>query len=455
MPTSTPIVAIPIVDTSNSMTYYNYVAITVIDTKAFLNNALPGDYIGVASYDVSGRVTYNLTQVDQNLTVPVAAAAAVQNLNFTGSCTNMGGGLQTAVNMLSSAPSGVNKGLVLLSDGYQNCGTNPLPLPAGTPPVYSCAMGPSSDQNLMQQIATQSGGQYYYAPYVYNMMQIYNQIRAQTPSAQLLANGYKVAQAYDYLMIPATVSAGNDVGQFSVVWSDPNYKFTNGQPGLNQLSVTLVTPAGVVITPMPTLQGGAYVVFNIPNPAVGQWYIQIMYGGTTPQGLTGGAFEYAPSGNAAPLQLTVDAPAVVRKGEPITYHAHLTDNGKPITGQHLHAVITRPKFSQQSALKTYAAQLKTIKLSDETMDTIQHPDLAKLDLLYKQRLNENEEDLLPHLKSGAVLTEAKHGGYSGTIHETHEAGSYTVELEVTGFSDKSKTPFSRTHRFNVVVTDGD
>jgi len=451
MPTSVPVVAIPIVDTSNSMSYYGYVAITVIDTKAFLSCALAGDYIGVASYDVQGRVSYNLTLVDQNLTVPAAAAGVVQGLNFTGNSTNIGGGLISAVGMLASAPAGMNKGFVLLTDGYQNSGTPPIPLPAGTPAVYSCAMGPNSDQNLLRQIAELSRGQFYYAPYVYNMMQIYNQIRAQNPSSQLLANSYKNAGPYDYLMIPATVSVGNDLGQFSAVWSDPSYVFTNGQPGTNQLSVTLVNPSGVVLTPMPSIMGGAYVVFNVPNPAPGLWYIQIEYGGAQPLGLTGGAFEYAPSGNGAPIKMDVDLPAQAKAGGQIDFNVSLTDDEKAIAGQQVHAVITKPKMSTRSALATYAHVIKDVVLPEEKADTAPDRDIAKLDLLYKKNLPVH--DMQPHIQQGVILTEGKDGKYHGSIMNTEEAGSYNIQLQVTGFAKKTGSPFSRSELKSVLVED--
>jgi len=451
MPTSTPVVAIPVVDTSYSMTSSNYAAITVIDTKAFLSNALAGDYIGVASYDQNGRVTYPLTLVDTALTVPTAAANAVQTLSFTGSCTNIGGGLQTAVNMLSSAPAGMNEGLVLLSDGYQNCGTAPIPLPAGTPPVYSCAMGPASDQSLMTSIATTSGGTYYYAPYVYNMMQIYNEIRAQNPNSELVANDYKNAEPYDSLLIPATISAGNDLGQFSVVWSDANIPFVNGQPGLNQISVTLVNPSGVVLTPLPTLQGGGYVVFNIPNPPTGQWYIQVEYGGSQPQGLTGGAFEFSPSGNAAQITMKAKAPTSVKAGTPIPYTVNLEDDDSAITGQQIHVVLTKPKISIPNALIMYSHMLKDIVLPDNMADRHNNLDLARLQYLHQSHLP--AMDLLPHVKQSSFLSQVKNGSYSGVVLDTLESGSYNLQFNVTGFSKKSGTAFSRSYLISIRVED--
>jgi hypothetical protein len=451
MPALNPVVAIPIVDTSASMSYYNYVAITVIDTKAFLSNALAGDYVGVASYDVNGRVTYGLTQVDQALSVPAAASAAVQNLNFNGNCTNMGGGIQTAVNMLSTAPAGVNRGLILLSDGYQNCGTKPLPLPAGTPPIYSCAMGPNSDQDLMQQIATQSQGHYYYAPYVFDMMTIYNQIRAQKPGSQLLANAYKNASPYDFLLIPATISVGNDLGQFSVVWSDASIQYVNGQPGANQISVTLVTPAGQTITPAPTLQGGGYVVFNIPNPAVGLWHIQIEYGGTQPQGLTGGAFEYSPSQNAAPITLKVDAPTRTKAGQPVHFSVSLQDDSTSIMDQRIVAMVTKPKLSVKNALNAYSHLLKGITLPKDASDSINNPDIAKLDILHKAQLP--SLDILPSVKSGSILVQREDATYFGVIYDTVEAGTYNIQLEVTGYSKKSGSPYSRCKLISILVED--
>lgn len=440
-----PAAAVPIVDTSASMSGSGYATITVIDTKAFLSFALEGDYIGVASYDTSGRVTYALAQVTAGLGEPKAAAAAVQALSFNGSCTDMGGGLQTGVTMVGAAPSSMPHALVLLSDGYQNCGTSPIPLPSGCPPVYSCAMGPRSDQGLMQNIATQSNGKYYYAPYVYDMMKIYNEIRAQTPDAALIANDYKNATPNDFLLIPGTVAQGNDLGQFSVVWSDPSIPFVNGHPGVNQIGVTLVDPSGTTLTPMPTLQGPGYVVFNIPNPAVGQWYIQIEYGGQKPQGLTGGAFEYSPGGNAAPIAMTAVAPASVRAGSPIEFSVALEDDGAPITGQAIRTTVTRPRFSVRKAAAMYAPLLKDIVLPEGEPDD----DLARLRHLHRTQLP--EQDLLPHVRRGGILTQTDDRPYTATIEDTAEAGSYTVTLDVTGFSKRSGTPFSRSHQFSVLV----
>ncbi len=453
MPTSVPVVAIPIVDTSASMSQSGYVAITVIDTSAFLSNALQGDYIGVASYDTGGRVTYGLSLVDSNLSQATAAANAVRALSFNGSCTNMGGGLQTAVSMLSGAPSGLNKGLVLLSDGYQNCGTNPIPLPAGCPPVYACAMGPNSDQNLMQQISSQSHGTYYYAPYVYNMMQIYNQIRAQSPSTTLTANQYKNAVPYDFLLIPATISAGNDLGQFSVVWSDASIPYVNGQPGMNQISVTLVNPAGQVLTPSPTLQGGGYVVFNIPNPAVGQWYIQIEYGGTQPQGLTGGAFEFSPSGNAAMIEMHAEVPQTIKAGSTLPVSVSLTEDGKPMSGQVIHTTLTKPSISIRNALSQYAHLINNVVLPEDVADRVSgdRADLAKLAYLHNAHLP--TVDLLPHVKQSLFMAQGSDGKYMLSIPDTAQAGSYNLQFEVTGVSAKSGTPFSRSHLVSVLVTD--
>lgn len=452
MPTSTPVVAIPVVDTSGSMSSYGYVAITVIDTKAFLSNALPGDYIGVASYDVNGRVTYGLTLVDQNLTVPAAAAAAVQNLSFQGPATNIGGGLQTAVNMLASGPSNLAKGLVLLSDGYQNSGTYPIPLPSGTPRVYACAMGPNSDQSLMQQIATQSGGTYYYAPYVYNMMTIYNQIRAQNPSSALIANSYKNVTNNDFLLIPATVSTGNDEGQFSVVWSDTSVTFVAGHPKANQIGITLVDPTGKVLTPAPSLQGGGYVVFNVPNPLTGQWYIQIEYAGAAPQGLTGGAFEFSPSGNAPKISLSATAPLTVKAGAPLSFEASLEDSGSAILGQQVHAVITKPKISTRNALSAYAPMLQDIELPTAMADKYAgNPEVGKLQYLHQMRMP--QVDLLPHVNQSTFLNPLRNGNYGGDIQDTLQAGTYNVELHVTGYSKKSGSAFSRNHRFSIRVED--
>jgi len=452
MNTSDPVVTIPIVDTSSSMKDYGYVTLTVIDTCAFLNMALPGDDIGVASYDTTGRVTFPLTRVDENGSVQTKATDAVQRLKFSGS-TSIGAGIRTAVGMLpaSSTTDKRPRALVLLSDGEENRLPDALPLPAGTPPIYTCSMGPFADLNLMEKIATKSGGKHYDAPRIDSLMKIYEQIRAQTSGANLLGNVHKELKGPGKLSLSATASEGNDLLQFSVAWSDPQIPFHNGSREEGKLSVELVDPWGRILTPKEIRQGPASVVLNVPQAQAGEWELLVMYGGTQPQELTAGILQYAHSGKAAAIVLSEEVPATVKAGTPLRFSVGLTDDGEAVAGQQILATVTKPKLSIKNALNTYAPLLEDVVLPEEATDSPTDPNIAKLKALYQARLP--HEDLLPHITSVFGLSVGKDGRYEGVSEDTLQAGMYNIELQVTGFSEKSKTPFSRSKLFSVLVTD--
>ena len=114
--------AIPLIDTSYSMTSNGYVDITKRDSKAFVSYARQGDGLAVVRYDTNAGSAYpsgaSLAIVDAKLTQAIAAANAIEGLSFNGSSTAIGNGILTAKTYLD--PATTPKAMVLLSDGYQN-----------------------------------------------------------------------------------------------------------------------------------------------------------------------------------------------------------------------------------------------------------------------------------------------------------------------------------------------
>lgn len=301
---------LPIIDTSASMTYSGYVEATKTDSEAFVRSARPGDRIGVVSYDTSGRVTYppggtSLVEVDFSLKQTREAADAIQQLSFMGDCTNIGGGILTARTLMDSAPQ--PKGMVLLSDGYQNCGTGPLD-PGVLPsyPIYSCAMGPYSDQIMMQTIAQRTGGTYYFAPTVFDMMLIFNQIRGELDLAmQVVTNVRDTVSSGGTKSYGVPLTAELGPAQFSFVWNDASVAYTGGTPDQNQVLVTLTGPNGNAWPEPPQVIDAGYVIFNVPAAERGTWILAAQFGATTQAEIpvTAGGFEFD-----APIALTFTPP---------------------------------------------------------------------------------------------------------------------------------------------------
>ena len=447
-----------IIDTSDSMTSNGYVANTVIDSKAFVTYALAGDAIAVVNFDVNGNNCFapnnQMAVVSGTLTELTAATTAISGLSFHGTCTNMGGGIQAAYNLLNGSTT-TPKAAVLLSDGYQNCGTAPLSVVSGTTaPVYSCAMGPTSDQSLLRQIASTTNAIYYYMPYPINMMQIYNQIRAIQPRTQVVQN-YMAAMttSQQSLLLPANISSTSELQQVGVVWSDPTYVYSNNSsPTGNQLYIALYQPNGQISSATPTRQGPGYVIFDIPNPAVGTWNVYVQYAGSTNAlAVTTGVFEFTPP-NASEIRLAVDTPSLLAAGGALSVKARmLHEDDEPVTIQTITAEVVAPVLSIKNALARYRDELGGVRamLSEPSHDEdTPHHRLALL-----HRLHLPVHDILPHRTTAAPMVAADDGSHRLVFSDTHQAGSYNVMVRATGYSQKSKTPVQRTRLVTVPVND--
>jgi hypothetical protein len=432
------------------MSYEGYVALAIIDSKAYVSQFQPNDYIGVVRYDVGSQTVYNLTKVDQNPdSVRKAASDAIQALSnlFDGGSTNIGSGIQLGTSMLQSASA--PRGMVLLTDGYQNEGPDALSVLPSNIPIYSCAMGPNSDQNLIQTIADRTGGQYYYAPYVTDMMKIYQAIRGQAPNTQLLVNQLDSIQPFDYKLIPATVSAGNHTGQFSVTWTDAQLIYSSDPPTGNRFRLSLVDPNLNVLNKAPAIIGDGYAIYNVDNPAPGTWYLQVEYAGYSQNlGMTSGAFEYHESGSS-PVQMELAVPKTIRAGDPLTFQARVTDKEDPIEDLQIVAEIAQPKISVRNALSLYRDQIVPVKLTEEQNNESVPEELVKLRVLRRNLLP--HVDLLPTIKYPTFLERGENGCYVSAARDTMQSGTYNIQVSVTGYAKKSGTPFQRTQLVSVFV----
>lgn len=441
-----------IVDTSASMSSSGYVANTVIDSKAFIAHALAGDAIGVVNYDTNSANCYApngaMAVVDATMSQIASATSAISGLTFAGNCTNMGSGINAAYALMT--PSGVSpKAAVLLSDGYQNCGTDPLSCPT-TFPVFSCAMGPNSDQNKMQAIATRTNGLYYYMPYPVQMMQIYNAIRASQPRIQGVVNyRSQLNTNQTSALLQAQVSATSDYHQFGLVWDNTSYVYSsNPSPTGNQLSIQLYQPDGTPSSITPATIGSGYAVFDIPNPQVGNWnaYVQIPPNGGVVN-FTNGVFEFVAS-SASIMDLKVDVPLVTRAGGPLAVEARMLDDDEPIAIDSIHAEVVSPTISVANALKKYADEIQGVQLP--TSEPGHDDDRPERRLAALHSLHLPNFDLMPHRTTLAPMVAQESGVYRLELPDA-QPGSHNVIVRASGYSEKSKTRVQRTRLVTVLV----
>jgi len=323
-----------------------------------------------------------------------------------------------------------------------------------TPPVYSCAMGSHSDQNLMRQIAATTHAVYYYMPYPINMMQIYNEIRAIQPRTQAVQNGMAVmTTSQQWLLLPATITSTSELQQVGVVWSDASYVYTNNSsPTGNQLYIVLYQPNGQISPATPTRQGPGYVIFDVPNPQSGTWNVYVQYAGTVNAlSVTVGVFEFTPAG-APEIRLAVDTPSLLAAGSPLNVKARLLhEDDEPATIHTITAEVVAPVLSIKNALAKYRDEIGGLR--PMLFEPSHEEDTPQRRLSLLHRLHLPIHDILPHRTTAAPMVAADDGSHQLIVPETHQAGSYNVMVRATGYSQKSKTPVQRTKLVSILVND--
>ncbi len=441
-----------IIDTSASM--QPWVANTLIDSKAFVSYALAGDALAVINYDVNASNCYapngQMAIVDATLSQIAAATQAISGLTFNGNCTNIGGGIQAGYNLLT--PSGVSpKATVLLTDGQQNCGTSPISVPP-TFPVYACGMGSAVDAAQLQQVASRTNGIYYGVAYPVNMMQIYNQIRSSQPRIQSVLN-YLTAltSSQQNLLLPATISSA-DLQQVGVVWSDPNYVYSNNSsPSGNQLYIVLYQPNGQISAITPSRLGGGYAIFDVPSPQIGTWNVYVQWAGTSSLSVTSGVFEFTPSG-VSEVSLALEAPPLVKAGSPLQLNARLLhDDGEPVTITSITAQVLAPRLSVKNALVKYKDDIAALTPVLDEPDHEQDTPLRRLSLLH--RLYLPTHDILPYRRFEAPMAASSGDAHALAVSDTSQGGSYNFCVRATGYSNKTKEAVQRTQIITVPVID--
>ncbi len=154
----------------------------------FVDQMYLNDRVGVASYADTSRVDYPLTAISSSQ-VKDAAIAAISAIYASGN-TSIGDGLIDGRDqLLTRGDPNHPWSIVLLSDGAQNVApyvADVLPSIVSTKiKVFTIGLG-SAVASLMQDIAYQTSGTYYYAPTDAQLVELYNHIAGQVAGRQTL-----------------------------------------------------------------------------------------------------------------------------------------------------------------------------------------------------------------------------------------------------------------------------
>lgn len=177
----------------------------------------------------------------------------------------------TASTQISANPQYI----VLLSDGYHNDGEHPdnvIPeIQAAGIRVYTVGLGSDVDEVLMTDIASQTGGEYYYSPTSQELQDLYNKIAGVVTGQSTIISSSSAIDPDETQYLNAFVDSSIESVTFSTI------------VGGSELDLTLVDPNGSTIDEtiassdpdITFIATGTYKAYVVDDPTRGLWTIVV------------------------------------------------------------------------------------------------------------------------------------------------------------------------------------
>jgi hypothetical protein len=232
--------------------------------------------------------------------------------------------------------------MILLSDGEEN--TPPLvadvlpTIPVNTD-IYTIALGPQSDLNLLNNIAANTGGRFYYAPDASKLQEIYNMLRGTVSNLQTVASFSGTVNQGSTASHAAPIDRQTSFASFSATFSSGNLSLILQRPDGRIIdSAAAAADTNVIFS-----KGSTFVLYNVRLPLEGDWQLRVT-------GLTSSPVAYTTSIQSSSnlrLHLFLDKIRYEAR-QPMLVNAILSTNLNPVTGALVKVFMQRPgsDFSQ-------------------------------------------------------------------------------------------------------------
>jgi len=365
----------------------------------------------------------------QSIAEPIAISEGREKLKqdilhvSAGGSTNVGAGLTTALQHLSSSNRTAKKAL-LMSDGRHNTGTykpEVAKFQSKGWPIYTVAFGRDADQDMLRWIANQTGGIFYPAEES-DIASVYHKIN-------VLAHNGSVYRSYnDFIKTGEKLTYNIPV--------EPDMKkvgfFTNWQG--SRMETILFSPNKTVISRSNISNWGRFVegethnCYEIENPQFGTWQVLITGYNLPPKGEQVNFHSFCQSdffSNVLGFQPRYSRNQEVRIGVKL---AEVIDGRlSPLRGARITAEIKKPSTS----LKKFASDIKRKRLQPTTLFEIfkEVSGFAQKITLFDDGLH---QDVMPN-----------DGIYANTYNSTTINGPYLVTIDCQG-STSQGMPVKRT-----------
>lgn len=430
-----------IIDSSGSMSWNDPGGFRKTAADYFVDLANIGDTIGIADFghsDCYSRLLHQLLELTGEGDRDVLKLAIDQVLD--GGSTPIGYGLRQGYNELSSprAVAGHSKAGILLTDGFDTCGTRNLARDYATNFgsegwfLYTIGLTGDADEALLQELATLGKGSYYKAPTNEQLLEIYSAISGRVIGESTLITARGTIQQGATGVQTALVDSSVAKAKFMVSWSG------------SDLDLTLERPDGSIIDPAtaatdPTIDyitTPSYEFYTISSPMPGEWKLNILGKDVT------GSESYVASAVGI-TTLTVDMyfdRGQYSIGEPIKINASLSGPTYPITGA---TVIANIQLPSGTTLRAQTLAGKDLLTEEEKTE------LANLRKLQNLSLQDQITLFDDGLHGDGMANE---GVYSNFYLNTSTAGSYEFLVKASG--SVGGEPFTREMQETTFVSGG-
>jgi hypothetical protein len=266
--------AVAAIDRSGSM-IGEKINLAKLGAKIFVDLFHVGDELGVISFSSSSSVNFALQEVIDDST-KTSARSAIDGFSAGGS-TSIGGGLRASLNQIIARGDVISTEIiVLLSNGMHNTGEDPndvIPdLKARGIRVFTIGLGADTDVNLLKNIASQTGGNFFFAASAVDLPGIFTSISTEVrDSGGLLKKIKDTIKTGGLKIYFAFLDALAEEVTFTLTW------------GGSDLNLTLVRPDGIIIDPATVasdpdiefVERSNNEFYRLLLPMAGQWQIVV------------------------------------------------------------------------------------------------------------------------------------------------------------------------------------
>lgn len=361
----------------------------------------------------------------------IDAKTAIDSL-ASGGGTNIGAGLQTGQNQLTSLGNENHPwSMVLLTDGNGAITNETISAIAESKTVvHTIGLGNGVDQNLLLNIATQTGGTYNYAPTPEQLSEIYNTISGTVSNRQTLLSTTGTVEENKIDRKTVVVDSTVSDAIFSLSWADSS----------SRINMVLVKPDGTIINPetaenneyIDFVSGGTYQYYRVVSPALipGVWEMEIQ-GGTITES-EGKELRALENGINYAVQVTAVSSLTSRLFfdrdsyslmEPIKLVMSISDS-EPILGATVTVDVSAPS-------PTTAELIPMSEWIEINGDLVPDPDQLS-ELTTSDRAGSDSLALFDDGQHGDGL--ANDGVYANLFLRTYDPGTYKFSIKATGIS---------------------